>query len=44
VQNVYAKTGVSTRAGATLFAMERGLLEPEAGDAGSGTRAAGAPA
>ena len=26
VQNVYAKIGVSTRAGATLFAMEHGLV------------------
>jgi DNA-binding NarL/FixJ family response regulator len=26
VQNAYAKLGVSTRAGATLFAMEHGLL------------------
>ena len=28
VQSVYAKTGVSTRAGAALFAMEHGVLEP----------------
>jgi HD-GYP domain-containing protein (c-di-GMP phosphodiesterase class II) len=27
VQNIYAKTGVSTRAGATLFAVEHGLLD-----------------
>jgi len=26
IQNIYAKTGVSTRAGATLFAIEQGLL------------------
>ncbi len=26
VQNAYVKIGVSTRAGATLFAMQRGLL------------------
>jgi DNA-binding NarL/FixJ family response regulator len=26
IQNAYAKIGVSTRAGATLFAMEQGLL------------------
>jgi HD-GYP domain-containing protein (c-di-GMP phosphodiesterase class II) len=29
VQSVYAKIGVSTRAGATLFAMEHGLLDAE---------------
>jgi DNA-binding NarL/FixJ family response regulator len=28
VQNVYAKIGVTTRSGATLFAIERGLLRP----------------
>jgi hypothetical protein len=28
---VYRKLGASTRAGATLFAAEHGLLEPEAG-------------
>lgn len=28
VQSIYAKTGVSTRAGATLFAVEHGLVEP----------------
>lgn len=28
VEHVYAKTGVTTRAGATLFAMEHGLLAP----------------
>jgi DNA-binding NarL/FixJ family response regulator len=26
IQNIYAKTGVTTRAGATLFAIEHGLL------------------
>ena len=26
IQNAYAKIGVSTRAGATLFAMEQGLV------------------
>ena len=26
-QHIYAKLGVTTRAGATLFAMEHGLLE-----------------
>ena len=26
IQHIYDKTGVSTRAGATLFAMEHGLL------------------
>jgi DNA-binding NarL/FixJ family response regulator len=26
VRHIYDKTGVATRAGATLFAMERGLL------------------
>lgn len=26
IQSIYAKTGVSTRAGATLFAIEHGLL------------------
>jgi HD-GYP domain-containing protein (c-di-GMP phosphodiesterase class II) len=30
VQSIYAKTGVATRAGATLFAIEQGLLEPAA--------------
>ena len=28
VESIYAKTGVTTRAGATLFAMEHGLLSP----------------
>jgi HD-GYP domain-containing protein (c-di-GMP phosphodiesterase class II) len=28
VEHIYAKAGVSTRAGATLFAMEQGLLAP----------------
>jgi HD-GYP domain-containing protein (c-di-GMP phosphodiesterase class II) len=28
VEHIYAKAGVSTRAGATLFAMEHGLLSP----------------
>jgi HD-GYP domain-containing protein (c-di-GMP phosphodiesterase class II) len=28
VEHIYAKAGVSTRAGATLFAMEQGLLSP----------------
>jgi DNA-binding NarL/FixJ family response regulator len=28
VQNIYAKAGVSTRAEATLFAMQHGLLDP----------------
>jgi hypothetical protein len=27
VQHIYAKLGVSTRAGATLFAMQHGLLD-----------------
>jgi len=29
IQRVYAKTGVSTRAGATLFALEHGLVSPD---------------
>jgi DNA-binding NarL/FixJ family response regulator len=29
IQHIYAKTGVSTRAAATLFAMENDLLRPE---------------
>jgi len=29
IQRVYAKAGVSTRAGATLFALEHGLVSPE---------------
>jgi HD-GYP domain-containing protein (c-di-GMP phosphodiesterase class II) len=33
VEHIYAKCGVSTRAGATLFAMEHDLLAPGAGDA-----------
>jgi DNA-binding CsgD family transcriptional regulator len=28
VEHIYAKAGVTTRAGATLFAMEQGLLCP----------------
>jgi DNA-binding NarL/FixJ family response regulator len=28
VEHIYAKAGVTTRAGATLFAMEHGLLRP----------------
>ena len=28
IEHIYAKAGVATRAGATLFAMERGLLTP----------------
>ena len=28
VEHIYAKAGVATRAGATLFAMEHGLLSP----------------
>ena len=28
VESIYGKVGVSTRAGATLFALEHGLLEP----------------
>jgi len=28
VEHIYAKAGVSTRAGATLFAMEHSLLTP----------------
>jgi len=28
VQHIYTKIGVSTRAGAALFGMEHGLLEP----------------
>ncbi len=27
IEHIYAKTGVSTRAAATLFAMEHGLLD-----------------
>jgi HD-GYP domain-containing protein (c-di-GMP phosphodiesterase class II) len=33
IQNLYAKIGVRTRAGATLFAVERGLTEVGAADA-----------
>ncbi|HEY6279062.1 MAG TPA: HD domain-containing phosphohydrolase [Streptosporangiaceae bacterium] len=29
IQSVYGKTGVSTRAGATLFALEHGLVSPD---------------
>jgi DNA-binding NarL/FixJ family response regulator len=29
IQRLYGKTGVSTRAGATLFALEHGLLRPD---------------
>jgi DNA-binding NarL/FixJ family response regulator len=29
IQRVYAKVGVSTRAGATLFALEHGLLSSD---------------
>jgi HD-GYP domain-containing protein (c-di-GMP phosphodiesterase class II) len=29
IQSVYSKVGVSTRAGATLFALEHGLVQPE---------------
>jgi HD-GYP domain-containing protein (c-di-GMP phosphodiesterase class II) len=28
IQSIYAKTGVSTRAGATVFAMQHGLVDP----------------
>ena len=28
IQSIYAKLGVKTRGGATLFALERGLLHP----------------
>lgn len=28
IEHIYSKTGVQTRAGATLFAMESGLLNP----------------
>ena len=28
IQRLYSKAGVSTRAGATLFALEHGLLSP----------------
>jgi DNA-binding NarL/FixJ family response regulator len=28
IQSLYSKAGVSTRAGATLFALEHGLLSP----------------
>ena len=28
IEHIYAKTGVTTRAGVTLFAMEHGLLAP----------------
>ena len=28
VEHIYAKSGVTTRAGATLFAVEHGLLTP----------------
>ena len=30
IQHIYDKTGCSTRAGAAVFAMRHGLLEPEA--------------
>jgi HD-GYP domain-containing protein (c-di-GMP phosphodiesterase class II) len=33
IQNIYGKIGVATRAGATLFAMEHGLLELDGGRA-----------
>jgi DNA-binding NarL/FixJ family response regulator len=29
IQRVYGKLGVSTRAGATLFALEHGLISPD---------------
>ncbi|MFN8513482.1 MAG: LuxR C-terminal-related transcriptional regulator [Chloroflexia bacterium] len=29
IQHIYARIGVSTRAGATLFAMEQGLVSDE---------------
>ena len=29
IQNLYSKIGVSTRAGAALYALERGLVEKE---------------
>jgi DNA-binding NarL/FixJ family response regulator len=29
IQRVYGKLGVSTRAGATLFALEHGLVSPD---------------
>ena len=29
IQRLYRKLGVSTRAGATLYAVEHGLLEPD---------------
>lgn len=32
IQHIYDKTGSSTRAGAAVFAMRHGLLEPEAAD------------
>jgi DNA-binding NarL/FixJ family response regulator len=28
IQRLYRKTGLSTRAGATLFALEHGLIDP----------------
>lgn len=31
VQHIYGKAGVSTRAAATLFALQHGLLAPEYG-------------
>jgi DNA-binding CsgD family transcriptional regulator len=36
IQHIYAKIGVSTRAGAALFAMERGLLGPRPEGSGEG--------
>ncbi len=30
IQHLYAKTGVTTRAGATLYALEHGLIQPQA--------------
>jgi DNA-binding NarL/FixJ family response regulator len=31
IQSVYSKVGVSTRAGATLFPLEHGLVSPDSG-------------
>jgi DNA-binding NarL/FixJ family response regulator len=42
VEHIYAKAGVTTRAGATLFAMEHGLLSPLEGG-GANTRCPRAP-
>ena len=33
IQNLYAKIGVTTRAGAALYALEQGLVRPESTEA-----------